>query len=100
MSDIWIITILFIVGYFGLLIAYISNNRTLRKTIDNKNQRIIDLDNLSIRQSDRIGELEKKAKMSNDVLAVLNEVNGEGAILHVQRINKDDIFIHNGSQYR
>jgi len=49
---------------------------------------------------DRITELEKKNKLSDDVLAVLNDMKGRGAILEVTRVDRNDIFFHNGSQYR
>ena len=45
-------------------------------------------------------EADKKAKLSGDVLAVLNEIKQGGAVLEVTRIDKNDIFFHNGSQYR
>jgi hypothetical protein len=49
---------------------------------------------------DRITELEKKTKLSDDVLAVLNDMKKGGAVLEVTRVDRNDIFFHNGSQYR
>ena len=48
----------------------------------------------------KVMELEKKSKLSNDVLAVLNDMKQGGAVFEVTRIDRSDIFFHNGSQYR
>jgi regulator of replication initiation timing len=48
----------------------------------------------------RIKEIDKKFKLSNDVLAVLNDMKQGGAVFEVTRIDRSDIFFHNGSQYR
>lgn len=45
-------------------------------------------------------ESDKKAKLSGDVLAVLNDMKQGGAVFEVTRIDRNDIFFHNGSQYR
>jgi hypothetical protein len=45
-------------------------------------------------------ESDKKAKLSGDVLAVLNDMKQGGAVFEVTRIDRSDIFFHNGSQYR
>ena len=44
--------------------------------------------------------LSHKTKLSNDVLAVLNDMKQGGAVFEVTRIDRSDIFFHNGSQYR
>jgi hypothetical protein len=49
---------------------------------------------------DRITELEKKNKLSDDVLAVLADMKAGGAVIEVTRIDKRDIFVHQGGQYR
>ena len=48
----------------------------------------------------KILEAEKKAKLSNDVLEMLHDMKEKGAIFEVTRIDRNDIFFHNGSVYR
>lgn len=48
----------------------------------------------------KVLELEKKAKISTDVIEVLHDMKNGGVMLHVERIDKNDIFFHNGGQYR
>jgi hypothetical protein len=43
---------------------------------------------------------QKKSKMSNDVLEILHDMKDKGAIFEVTRIDRNDIFFHNGSVYR
>ncbi len=45
-------------------------------------------------------DAKKTAKMSNDVLEVLNDLKTGGTILHVERIDRNDVFFHQGGQYR
>jgi hypothetical protein len=45
-------------------------------------------------------ELEKKSKMSDDVLEILNDLKKGGALLEVTRVDRNDIFFHNGGLYR
>jgi hypothetical protein len=47
-----------------------------------------------------IKETEKKAKMSDDVLAVMNDLKQGGTILEITRLDRNDIFFHNGGLYR
>jgi hypothetical protein len=47
-----------------------------------------------------INDLDKKTKLSNDVLAVLNDMKQGGAVIEVTRIDRSDIFFHNGGVYR
>ena len=47
-----------------------------------------------------INDLDRKTKLSNDVLAVLNDMKQGGAVLEVTRIDRSDIFFHNGGAYR
>ncbi len=68
----------------------------------NLNQQI-EIDHLkqyTIRLTSENNELKKKQKVSGDVLDVLSDLKRGGAVLRVERINQDDIFYHNGSQYR
>lgn len=48
----------------------------------------------------RCTELEKKNKLSNDVLAILSDLKEGGAILHVERLDKNDVYFHQGGLYR
>lgn len=48
----------------------------------------------------KIMELEKKVKLSSDVVAVLNDIQQGGALLHVERVDRNDVFFHQGGQYR
>lgn len=48
----------------------------------------------------RAEALEKKVKLSSDVLAVLADMKAGGAVIEVTRIDKNDIYVHQGSQYR
>ncbi len=45
-------------------------------------------------------ELQKKNKLSDDVLAVLHDMKQGGVVLEVTRIDRNDIFFHNGGAYR
>lgn len=45
-------------------------------------------------------ELDKKAKMSDDVIAVMNDLKQGGTILEITRLDRNDIFFHNGGLYR
>jgi len=100
MSDVWIVTLFSSIGLIATFAAYILGTSEYKKTIKDLSSQLKACNDLLSVNREEIESLKNKAKMSKDVLAVLNEVNSEGAILHVQRINKDDIFIHNGSQYR
>lgn len=42
----------------------------------------------------------KNVKLSSDVLEVLNDLKTGGTILHVERIDRNDVFFHQGGQYR
>jgi hypothetical protein len=44
----------------------------------------------------RLGEAEKRTKLSNDVIAVLNDLRSGGAILEVNRIDRNSVFFHHG----
>ncbi len=48
----------------------------------------------------KCADLEKKTKLSNDVLAVLSDLKSGGTILHVERLDKSDVYFHQGSNYR
>ena len=37
---------------------------------------------------------------SNDVLKILSDIKNGGALLHIEQIDKNDIYYHNGGQYR
>lgn len=50
--------------------------------------------------SKQIHESDKKAKLSGDVLAVLADMKAGGAVLEVTRVDRNDIFFHNGGAYR
>ncbi len=50
--------------------------------------------------SKQLHESDRKAKLSGDVLAVLADMKAGGAVLEVTRVDRNDIFFHNGSQYR
>jgi hypothetical protein len=43
---------------------------------------------------------EAAKKPSNDVLKILSDIKNGGALLHVEQIDKNDIYYHNGGQYR
>ena len=45
-------------------------------------------------------ELEKKNKLSNDVLAILSDLKEGGAILHIERLDKNDVYFHQRGSYR
>lgn len=68
----------------------------------NVNQQI-EIDHLKeyiVRLQSENNDLKKKSKVSSDVIEVLADLKRGGAVLRVERINQDDIFYHNGSQYR
>ncbi len=50
--------------------------------------------------SKQLHESDRKAKLSGDVLAVLADMKAGGAVLEITRVDRNDIFFHNGSQYR
>ena len=53
-----------------------------------------------VKLQSEINDLKKKSKVSSDVIEVLADLKRGGAVLRVERMNQDDIFYHNGSQYR
>jgi len=59
-----------------------------------------DLQRLIDTKCEHIKEIEKKNKMSDDVLEILNDLKKGGALLEVTRVDKNDIFFHNGGLYR
>jgi hypothetical protein len=62
-----------------------------------------DIDHLTKKLANLLSEnmeLQKKHKLSGDVLAVLNDMKQGGAVFEVTRIDRNDIFLHNGSQFR
>ncbi len=48
----------------------------------------------------QLHESDRKAKLSGDVLAVLADMKQGGAVLEVTRVDRNDIFFHNGGAYR
>ncbi len=50
--------------------------------------------------SKQLHESDRKAKLSGDVLAVLADMKAGGAVLEVTRVDRNDIFFHNGGAYR
>lgn len=67
---------------------------------DQKNN--LEAENESLKQKekillDEIAEVKKKIRLSNNVLGVLNDLNNGGALLEVSRIDRNDVFFHNGS---
>jgi len=64
-------------------------------------QGLIDLKCDQIKSLDVIiKETEKKNKMSDDVLEILNDIKKGGTLLEVTRVDRNDIFFHNGGLYR
>jgi hypothetical protein len=53
-----------------------------------------------VKLQSEINDLKKRSKVSGDVIEVLADLKRGGAVLRVERINQDDIFYHNGGQYR
>lgn len=68
--------------------------------IVNKEVQIDRLNENNVKLQSEINDLKKKSKVSSDVIEVLADLKRGGAILRVERMNQDDIFYHNGSQYR
>ena len=50
--------------------------------------------------AEKLSDAQKKIKASTDVLEVLQDLKNGGTILHVERIDKNDVYFHNGGQYR
>jgi len=82
--------------------VYVAIRSNLKLTIEH--DRLVEKLDESEEKNDilekRIKEIDKKFKLSNDVLAVLNDMKQGGAVFEVTRIDRSDIFFHNGSQYR
>lgn len=77
----------------GFLLFFAHCNKEIIQENDNYHKYVDKL------EAERIN-LSKQSKMSNDVLAVLHDMKNGGVMLHVERIDKNDIFFHNGGQYR
>ena len=85
------------------LMFYINTRNTIRglkTTIDEwkfafEKEKIENQRNLN-----KVYDLEKKTKLSNDVLAVLSDLKSGGTILHIERLDKNDVYFHQGSNYR
>ena len=95
------------IGSFTITLWY----RDLQRKFDDK---VIQMDDMQIHfnqlnesldiarnlNRDLNKELEKKSKLSGDVLAVLADMKAGGAVLEVTRVDRNDIFFHNGGAYR
>ncbi len=102
-----VVCIFLCIGSFGISLWY----RDLLRKFDDK---VIQLDDMQLHihqltesldiarnlNRDLNREIEKKSKLSGDVLAVLADMKAGGAVLEVTRVDRNDIFFHNGSQYR
>lgn len=71
-----------------------------KSKITNKELELDHLKEYIVRLQSENNDLKKKQKVSSDVLEVLSDLKRGGTVLRVERINQDDIFYHNGSQYR
>jgi hypothetical protein len=78
----------------------VRHNRDLEKEANAQNalKRVEIERNKQLKE--KILEADKKAKMSDDVLAVMNDLKQGGTILEITRLDRNDIFFHNGGLYR
>ncbi len=68
--------------------------------IDSQNRMLDTVKEKNAMLTKQLFELERKAKLSGDVLAVLADMKAGGAVLEVTRVDRNDIFFHNGGAYR
>jgi hypothetical protein len=71
-----------------------------KSKIYNRDSELERLREYIVKLQSEINDLKKKTKVSSDVIEVLADLKRGGAVLRVERMNQDDIFYHNGSQYR
>ena len=92
-----IITVVFLLGCMYLLV---STNMNQEKMIALKDDSLQNEINYNKQLKAKILDAEKKAKCSNDVIEMLHDMKEKGAIFEITRIDRNDIFFHNGSVYR
>ena len=93
MSNLEIVLTTLSTGLFFAIILLANKIDILKKTMVQL-QELLDL------KCEQIKEIEKKNKMSDDVLEILNDIKKGGTLLEVTRVDRNDIFFHNGGLYR
>ncbi len=91
------------IGSFAITLWYRDIQRKLDEKVihlDGMQSHINHLTEKNRNLLDENRDLQKKSKLSEDVLAVLADMKAGGAVLEVTRVDRNDIFFHNGSQYR
>jgi hypothetical protein len=71
-----------------------------KSKIYSKNLETDQLKEYIVKLQSEVNDLKKRSKVSGDVIEVLADLKRGGAVLRVERMNQDDIFYHNGGQYR
>ena len=78
----------------------IFENKVLKKDRTILENDLKALDKRVMDLTKELSDAQARTKHSGDVLAVLNDMRNGGAMIHVERIDKNDIFYHSGGQYR
>jgi hypothetical protein len=93
--------------HFGVIYSLVKKNRDLKFCLTTSQELVVDWKcsfekekEQNQKHLNKIMELEKKIKLSSDVVAVLNDIQQGGALLHVERVDRNDVFFHQGGQYR
>lgn len=99
--------VIFVVIFPVLLLAalfviyfLVRSKRDLENTLNMQNKTLAHDQSYIQTLKEKIIEAEKKSKMSDDVLEILNDLKKGGALLEVTRVDRNDIFFHNGGLYR